>query len=68
MMSKEIYDFWLVWNSNSSYARKRHQFKENAMAEADRLSKLRPGHKFYVLGGNTGDRVWTDLKTNGAGE
>ena len=43
-------NFYLVWNPGNLQAPKvRHQSEQEARAEAERLARLNPGQKFYVL-------------------
>jgi len=42
-------DFWLVWNPKTGYTMFRHESKEGARAEAERLAIAHPGDTFIVL-------------------
>lgn len=41
--------FWLVWNPQGRAPTYQHPSEELARKEADRLSLLNPGQKFYVM-------------------
>ena len=41
--------FYLVWHPRSTFPKFRHDNEQMALIEARRLSKLNPGHHFYVL-------------------
>lgn len=41
--------FWMVWNPQGHAPTFQHITVESARAEAERLSRLNPGHRFYVL-------------------
>ena len=41
--------FWLVWNGNTGYTRRRHLTKEAAITEAGRLAGENTGSTFFVL-------------------
>lgn len=42
--------FWLVWSpTGKTSPSKRHDLKEEAAAEAERLARANPGAEFYVL-------------------
>lgn len=41
--------FWLVWNPQGNNPTFRHHSREAAQAEAERLARLAPGQRFYVL-------------------
>jgi len=41
--------FWMVWREGSPTTRFRHQFKQSAVEEAERLSRQNPNEVFYVL-------------------
>lgn len=41
--------FWMVWRSNSSRVRKRHDTEHSAFVEATRLKSLYPNDEFIVL-------------------
>ena len=42
-------DFYLVWSEPSGYTKFRHDTREEAQEEAERLSRLHKGKRFYVL-------------------
>lgn len=48
-MEREFYKFWMVWREGGSSPTYRHQTKEAATAEAERLAKSNPDQVFYVL-------------------
>ena len=41
--------FWLVWNTRRSVPTHMHGTRDGAVAEAERLARVAPGHEFYVL-------------------
>lgn len=41
--------FFMVYNSSTGYARKRHNTPDEAQAEAERLAALFPYSKFHVI-------------------
>lgn len=41
--------FWMVWGENGGAPSHRHVSVESAQREAERLAKVAPGQKFYVL-------------------
>lgn len=50
----EIYQFWLVWHEDGGEPRVRHNSKQSALNEAERLAKLTPGERFFVLKATAG--------------
>lgn len=48
-MEREFYKFWMVWREGGSSPTYRHQTKEAATLEAERLAKSNPDQVFYVL-------------------
>ena len=48
MNTKKV-PFWLVWNSNGYPPNYRHETRQSAELEAERLARLTPGARFYVL-------------------
>lgn len=42
--------FWLVWNEKGHAPTFKHSCKRAADAEAKRLARANPGHRFHVLG------------------
>ena len=45
----EVYKFWMVWREGTPITRHQHQFKADAVAEAQRIARLCPGETVYVL-------------------
>lgn len=41
--------FWMVWGENGGAPSVRHSSPELAQREAERLAKVAPGQKFYVI-------------------
>jgi len=41
--------FWMVWNEGNRGPEKKHLNENSARNEAERLARLNPGQKFYVL-------------------
>lgn len=41
--------FWMVWNEGNRGPVKQHWTEQEARTEAERLAKLNPGQRFYVL-------------------
>lgn len=41
--------FWLVWNPQGANPTMRHDSREAAQSEAERLARIAPGQRFYVL-------------------
>lgn len=41
--------FWVVWNPQGNNPTMRHQSREAAQDEAERLARINPGQNFYVL-------------------
>jgi hypothetical protein len=48
-MLTETSPFWLVWNPQGHAPMHKHVTAESAKAEAERLARGNPGHKFVVL-------------------
>ena len=48
-MIETTYQFWMVWREGSPTTRHQHQFKADAMREAERLASGNAGEVFYVL-------------------
>lgn len=40
---------WCVWNKSGHRPKRFHNTREEAEAEAQRLARKRPGHKFIVM-------------------
>ena len=41
--------FWMVWNEQGRNPTVKHDSKESAITEAERLARLNPGCEFHVL-------------------
>lgn len=41
--------FWMVWNPQGRAPTHKHPSPDQALTEAERLARLNPGQKFYVL-------------------
>lgn len=41
--------FWMVWNPKRDTPAYQHHSHEAAVSEAERLARLNPGQRFYVL-------------------
>ena len=41
--------FWMVWNEGNRAPTVKHQSEEMAEKEAERLARVNPGQKFYVI-------------------
>lgn len=46
--------FWLVWREHGSAPTYKHQTKEDAVQEAERLAKLHPENVFFVMEAKAG--------------
>lgn len=46
---RELPYFWMVWREGSSQPKYKHDTKQSAEKEAERLSRQNPGERFYVL-------------------
>lgn len=42
--------FYVIWNINHGLPKAQHASQDEAVREAERLARLHPGEKFYVLG------------------
>lgn len=42
-------DFYVVWNPNGRNPQFRHDLREEAVNEAERLACIEPGQEFFVL-------------------
>ena len=64
--SMEPRKFWMVWNENSLTVSMKHDSKESAHGEAERLARKHPGQRFYVLSAIqscvVADVQWTHLQ------
>lgn len=40
---------WLVWNPSHEYPRHRHADANQAVKESERLARLHPGQRFFVM-------------------
>lgn len=49
-------EFWMVWCDTAQRPTKKHDSPVSAEAEAERLARLNPGDRFYVLHG--GKYAW----------
>ena len=49
MTPNECDGFWLVWREGGNPPTRKHEFQDMAEAEAERLARLNPGVRFYVL-------------------
>jgi hypothetical protein len=65
---KDENEFWLVWNPQRGMPTHRHRTHESAKQEAERLSRLARGQRFYVLRATdmlcTVDVVHVQLRTS----
>lgn len=41
--------FWVVWNPDQNAPRYRHASEVAAIGEAERLARMNPGQRFFVL-------------------
>ena len=48
-MNSLIPEFWMVWKENGGEPSHRHATLETAKAEAERLARVFPGSRFFVL-------------------
>ena len=67
--------FWMVWNEGNRGPEKKHLNENSARNEAERLARLNPGQKFYVLAATdcclTRDVLWAsgyDIKEGLCGQ
>ncbi len=44
-----MYRFWMIWNEGNRAPTIKHPDEESARIEAERLVRLNPGQKFYLL-------------------
>lgn len=46
--------FWMVWRESSPTTRYRHPTKIQAVQECERLARMNPGERFFVLKATVG--------------
>lgn len=66
-MEKSVSDIFMVYNPQHGYPKSRHTTFDGAQNEAERLVRINPGKKFYVMGAlgfaylDPGPPIFTEL-------
>ena len=55
--------FWLVWEPQIGYTKRRHGREEDAAVEAERLASLNAGKDFFVLKAIIMSRIEKPVRT-----